>query len=222
MTVDRLPRGPHGLEREDVLASQRRRIFRAALDCVAENGFAGTSIAAIVAGAGVSRRSFYELFADKVDCVGAALDFAYESLATLLVAAFDASDSQTPRDVIGVFYRAYLEILADRPSTARALHVELPSTAELASRRESISQSFAARICETHRHGLERGEMSPVDPGVFDFVVGGVDDQIRRCILMRGPTDLPSLAPLLTHSTLMLLGDHRTATSERSGGTEPE
>jgi len=209
----RLPRGPHKLEREDVLASQRERICRGALDVIAEQGFPATSISAIVARAGVSRRSFYELFSDKVDCIGTALDLAYHEVQTRMEAAFRLADIPTPSDVIGVFYRGYLQVLADEPAAARALHVELPSITELTSRREHVSQTFAARIRETHRYGVDKGVMTPVNPGVFDFIVSGVDDQIRRCIQQRGPADLPSLAPLLTQSTLTLLGDTRQTLS---------
>src|SRR5213080_4602099 len=69
-----LPRGPHGLERDVVLASQRGRMLGAMADAVASKSYAATTVADVVAGAGVSRKTFYEHFRDKEECFLAAFD----------------------------------------------------------------------------------------------------------------------------------------------------
>src|SRR3954465_9903368 len=69
-----LPRGPHGLERDVVLASQRGRMLGAMADAVARKTYAGTTVADGVAGAGVSRKTFYEHFRDKEECFLAGFD----------------------------------------------------------------------------------------------------------------------------------------------------
>jgi AcrR family transcriptional regulator/DNA-binding MarR family transcriptional regulator len=55
---------------------------------VAERGAGGATVAHIVARAGVSRRTFYELFADREDCFLAAFDLAVERAAARVVVAF--------------------------------------------------------------------------------------------------------------------------------------
>ena len=60
-----LPRGPHRLEREVILASQRGRMLEAMAESVAEKGDAATTVADVVGGAGVSRKTCYEHFSDK-------------------------------------------------------------------------------------------------------------------------------------------------------------
>jgi len=60
-----LPRHPHGLSREDVARSQRGRILRAVAESVAANGYSATSVADVIARAGVSRSTFYELYDGK-------------------------------------------------------------------------------------------------------------------------------------------------------------
>jgi len=55
----------HRTAREAVVASQRGRMLEAMVKAVAEKGYPATAIADIVAGAGVSRRTFYEQFGDK-------------------------------------------------------------------------------------------------------------------------------------------------------------
>ena len=76
----RLPRGTHGLDRDVVEASQRTRLLEAVGRAVAERGYAGATIDDIVRGAGVSKKTFYEHFADKQDCFLAAYESASEEL----------------------------------------------------------------------------------------------------------------------------------------------
>ena len=59
-----LPRGPHGLSRDQIVASQRARLLAGAIEAVAARGYVGTAVADIIARAGVSRRTFYELYED--------------------------------------------------------------------------------------------------------------------------------------------------------------
>ena len=72
--ITQLPRGPHRLAREEVLASQRGRMLAAIAEAVAEKGYAATTVADVVGRAGVSRKTFYEHFADKEECFLAAWD----------------------------------------------------------------------------------------------------------------------------------------------------
>ncbi len=70
----RLPRGPHGLDPGEVARHQRARIHGAMIEAVACEGLQGTSVKRVIALAGVSRRSFYEHFANREDCFLATFD----------------------------------------------------------------------------------------------------------------------------------------------------
>jgi len=70
----RLPHGPHGLAREQVARNQRARLYGGMVESVYQRGYAGTSVAHVIALAGVSRRAFYEQFANKEDCFLATYD----------------------------------------------------------------------------------------------------------------------------------------------------
>jgi AcrR family transcriptional regulator len=70
----RLPHGPHRLERNEVVLHQRARIHGAMVEAVASNGYEGTSVKQVIGLAGVSRRSFYEQFANKEACFLATCD----------------------------------------------------------------------------------------------------------------------------------------------------
>src|ERR1039458_3988334 len=60
-----LPQGPHRLDHNQVLRNQRARIQGAMVEAIVASGYEHASVRQVVALAGVSRRSFYELFANK-------------------------------------------------------------------------------------------------------------------------------------------------------------
>jgi AcrR family transcriptional regulator len=64
----RLPHGPHRLNRNEVIANQRTRIHGAMIEAVSTCGYEQTSVKQVIGLAGVSRRSFYEQFANKQGC----------------------------------------------------------------------------------------------------------------------------------------------------------
>ena len=88
----RLPPGRHGLPREFVAHNQRERLIAGLAEAVAENGYAGTTIAHITRHAAVSRRTFYEHFGSKDECFVAAYDTVMEELRTRVAEAFDQED----------------------------------------------------------------------------------------------------------------------------------
>ena len=65
---ERLPHGPHRSSAEAVLRNQRARMHGAMVEAVAMHGYERTSVKQVVGLAGVSRRSFYEQFANKQEC----------------------------------------------------------------------------------------------------------------------------------------------------------
>ncbi len=70
----RLPHGPNGLDREEVARHQRARIFGAMIESVSQRGYQATTVADVIALAGVSRRAFYEQFDNKESCFLATYD----------------------------------------------------------------------------------------------------------------------------------------------------
>lgn len=65
----RLPRGPNGMKREQVASNQRARLYGGMIESVACRGYHATTIADITGLAGVSRKAFYEHFANKEVCL---------------------------------------------------------------------------------------------------------------------------------------------------------
>ena len=150
-----LPRGPHGLSRDEVQRSQRSRLIQAATDEVAERGYVNTTVAHIIARAGVSRATFYTLFADREACFHA----AYEANAALVAEVMEAelgrvrsAIHEEPLDRLDRVLRVYLEALRDAPTLARVFLVEVYAAgpAAIEQRRASLER-FVDIVAETHR-----------------------------------------------------------------------
>lgn len=70
----RLPHGPHQLDPSEVALNQRLRIHGAMIEAVARHGYERANVKQVITLAGVSRRSFYEQFPNKLDCFLATFD----------------------------------------------------------------------------------------------------------------------------------------------------
>ncbi len=79
------------LGRQRVIEIQRSRLLCALFEVSAERGAAHVAVAHIVDRAGVSRRTFYELFADREQCFLAALDDAIARASQAVLDGYDPS-----------------------------------------------------------------------------------------------------------------------------------
>ncbi len=88
----RLPHGPHRLDRDQVILHQRARIHGAMVEAVAECGYENTSVKQVISLAGVSRRSFYEQFANKQESFLATFDLLAHQTAQRSRTAYVTAD----------------------------------------------------------------------------------------------------------------------------------
>ena len=143
-----LPRGRHGLTREQVVESQRTRIFRAMAETMAEKGYAATSVADVLRAAKVSRETFYEQFDSKEDCFMSALEAAVD---VVLAAAFSTPPAGgTPLERFDRGLRTYLDALAAQPALSRLFLIEVYAAGPAAlERRAAVQRRFAAVLDDT-------------------------------------------------------------------------
>jgi AcrR family transcriptional regulator len=117
----RLPKGPHGIAPEDVIHHQRIRMHGAMIEAVALHGYERTSVKHVIGLAGVSRRAFYEQFANKEDCFMETFDLIVNRTVRRVSSACRAGDgSLEKRARAGL--RALVEELETNP---KALHLVL-------------------------------------------------------------------------------------------------
>ena len=158
MTVEMspLPRGRHGLSREEVEGSQRMRLVRAMCEVMADKGYGGTSVADILRRARVSRETFYELFDSKEDCFMSAFEEAYGHI---LGATTPTADNADPIERFSRALDDYLRALASDPAAARVFLVAVYAAGPSAlARRHELQQrlvkSIAALIGASSREDL--------------------------------------------------------------------
>jgi AcrR family transcriptional regulator/DNA-binding MarR family transcriptional regulator len=92
---------------------QRARMVAAMAEVVRERGVGQATVAHVVARSGVSRRTFYELFADRDDCFRAALELAVARAGERVVPVYRATEGWRGQMRAGL--AALLEFVEDEP-----------------------------------------------------------------------------------------------------------
>jgi AcrR family transcriptional regulator len=201
-----LPRGPHNLTRDDVLASQRRRMIDAMAENVAAKGYGSTTVGDVVAGAGVSRKTFYEHFRDKENCFLAAFDSGVEGLLEAISAA--QSEDGTRMGLVRARVRAYLEALAAHPAFARTFLIEVFAAGPRAlERRQRVHARFEQFLSGLHREARrEFPGLTPVPDTVWVAAVGAVNEVVSQHVREGRAEELPQLEDTLVEIQAALLG----------------
>jgi AcrR family transcriptional regulator/DNA-binding MarR family transcriptional regulator len=140
---------------------QRVRLLTAAIRAVDELGYADTTVADITSRARVSRRTFYELFADREACLAAVLEDALGLIAGELAAA-DLDDlAWRERVRIGLF--TILSFLDREPVLARVCVVQaLRGGPRVLERREAILSQLALVVDEGRLSSVRAERCTPL------------------------------------------------------------
>lgn len=118
-----LPRGRHGLSRDEVRGSQQARLLLGMAESVAENGYPRTTVADVLKRVHVSRETFYQHFSGKEDCFLAVLDESAQLLAATLAAGTgSAAEPVLPR--LERVLTTYFTTLSEQVPFARVFFVE--------------------------------------------------------------------------------------------------
>ena len=190
---ERLPRHPHRLSREDVARSQRGRILRAVAESVAEKGYAAASVADVIARAGVSRSTFYELYDGKES---AFLD-AYAGIELVhrhLLECFRAGE--TPAEMVRAAVRDHLASLAAEPAFTWMFFVEAVAAGpRILSRRREATEGFLDVLTAMVDLARERDPAVPApDRALLLAFVGAVRELVASHLLAESAESLPVLA----------------------------
>lgn len=181
-------------------------MLEAMVEAVAEKGYVRVSVADVIERAGVSRKTFYEQFANKEDCFLA----AYDAGADRLLAAIDTAVAAPASDWLATSRRAvevYLEMMAASPPFARALLIEVLGAGPRAlARRDVVQERFAAQLAAIHRRArADIPEIPDLSPQVFRAAVGAVNELVTAHVLEHGAQTLPELTDAILDVHLALL-----------------
>ena len=187
----------------------------ATFDVAAQRGAAGVSIADIVERSGVSRRTFYEYFTDREDCLVAAFEHALVLLSERVVPAWERKERW--RERVRAALIELLEFCEEQPSLARFLLVDSLSAGKaVLLRRDGLERRVAGAIDQGRS---ETPKSVGVGPLTAEGVVGGVASMLtRRLTALSEP---PVLLALTSELTSMIVLPYLGAAAARREAARP-
>jgi AcrR family transcriptional regulator len=181
-------------------SSQRARMLDAITRAVADKGYARVTVADIVGLAGVSRRTFYEQFEDKEDCLLAA---ATEGTAAVMRETAKLARALGPdagwQELLEAGIQGYVGVLAAHPEFTRTFLVDIPGTSP---RAIQLRRDLRDRSVQFYRFAAERATAE--EPGLGEVpdiylraLVGGTAELIHHHVLTSDPERIDELAPVI-------------------------
>jgi AcrR family transcriptional regulator len=166
------------MDPRDVAANQRRRMYGAMIEAVAASGYGRTSVKQVVTLAGVSRRAFYEQFANKQECFLATLDLIASRAMDDIAAAYRAAEGTLEQRLCAAL-RTFAEVVQGDPKGARLMLVDAPSAGPAGWERLTETLSvFEKRLAASFTHAPGG---APLPEPVARAIVGG----LRRATFIR-------------------------------------
>ncbi len=195
-------------EMSRICAVQLVRMLTAAAQVVAEGGYGGMSVARVAGRAGVSRRTFYDLFEDREDCFLAVFDDGVVRAGKAASSAYKQAQDGW-REQVRAALAALLDFFDDEPQLASLLVVDaLGAGPRVHERRAQVLQRLAWIVEEgrsvSRAPGARKG--SHRTPSLTaEGAVGAVLSVIHARLLYPGPGPTPRLTPLLNDLMGMLV-----------------
>ena len=196
----RLPHGPHRLAPEEVVRNQRTRMHGAMIEAVAISGYERTSVKQVVGLAGVSRRSFYEQFANKQECFLATFDVIASRGAWRVGAAYRAAQGETEERLQAAFGELGQAMRTNWKGAGLAI-LEAPKIgAPGLLRLRRATATFEQMLSGYFEHAPEAGAL----PGpVIRGIAGGLHAAMSMCLREGSAEEMPDLAEEMFRWTLL-------------------
>jgi AcrR family transcriptional regulator len=177
------------VQHEQIVEIQRSRLLAAAVSAVDELGYADTTVADITSRARVSRRTFYELFKNREECLAAVLEDVVALVEGEIAAA--GLDGLVWRERVRGGLWVILSFLDREPALARVCVVQtLRGDIEVLERREEILAGLAAVVDDARHEGARAGGCTPL---TAEGVVGAALTIVYARLLRREPKPLTGL-----------------------------
>jgi AcrR family transcriptional regulator len=193
-----------GVSSGHVTVMQRARMLTAAVDVVGELGYSGMSVARVTSRAGVSRRTFYDLFEDREDCFLAVFEEAVHRAGALAGEACNARPGRW-RERVRAGLTALLGFLDDEPGLRALMVVDaLAAGPRVLERRARVLDTLRNIVDEARRETKPGREPPPL---TAEGIVGAVLAVIHaRLLSHKNPRLIGLLNPLMGMIVLPYLG----------------
>jgi AcrR family transcriptional regulator/DNA-binding MarR family transcriptional regulator len=182
-----MPKREHA---DGVVELQRARMLHSAVQVVMEEGYRQMSVARVTGRAGVSRRTFYEVFEDREACFLAAFDQAITEMHTLAAAAWEGGTNW--RGQIRAALAALLQFLDEQPGIGSLVIVEaLGAGPRVLAHRARLLSQLASVVDQGRSHVVSRRQPPPL---TAEALVGAVFGLIHARLLESPREPLSNLA----------------------------
>ena len=164
-------------------ASHRERLTGGLATAIDEKGYAAATIADIVGHARVSKRTFYEHFADKEACFLALYSETSDHLLALIGDAVERAGGGWD-ERLEAAARAYFSRVAAEPALIRTSLIEIQAAGPAA---RALRRDVQRRYAELLR-GLSEGAaaeergITPLTPALSTAVVGGINELMLEAV----------------------------------------
>ncbi|MET7450645.1 TetR/AcrR family transcriptional regulator [Streptomyces sp. NPDC005574] len=155
--------------KQDRSRATRRRLLEAAVACLAEHGWAGSTVSVVAERAGVSRGAAQHHFPTREDLFTAAVEYVAEERSTALRALFPDGAGDDRRAVVGALVDLYTG-----PLFRAALHLWVAASYE-EQLRSRVTELEARVGRETHRIAVDLLGADETRPGTRETVQGLLD-----------------------------------------------
>lgn len=173
------PRRPHGPRRTQAQrrARTRRRLLDAALECLVELGYGGTTTTAVAERAEVSRGAQLHHFPTRADLVAAAIEHLFDRMRDEYRAALVPGRRADPAVAVDLVWSMF-----EKPDFAAVLelYTAARTDAELRARLVPVADEHQA-----HVYRLAREYFPTADPGDLDRVLRTILDAMQGMAVAR-------------------------------------
>jgi AcrR family transcriptional regulator len=187
----RLPRGPHHLDPKEVARHQRLRMHGAMVEAVATSSYAGTSVKQIIGLAGVSRRAFYEQFANKQECFLATFDLIAARGVKRVNEAYRSSGGdleQRMKAAVGEFTDEIATNVKGAGLTiVQAQTAGPPGLARMRRATSAVEQMLASSFAHAP-------DLGPLPVPIIRGIVGGMHEATSMRLRTGRPEEIPALS----------------------------
>ncbi len=209
----RLPHGPSGMDRDEVARNQRARLYGAMIESISQRGYRATTVAHVIALAGVSRRAFYELFPNKEHCFLATYDIVVARARKRVLDAWAAERGWANRLHAGC--KMLLDDVAENPKGPRLVLVDALGIGPKARERMLLAGFTFERLI------VGAFQTAPDGVGFPQLTARGIVGGVRHVVFKRVLEQRERELHLLTDEVLDWIESYRTPAAARLGVPAP-
>jgi len=171
------------------------RLLNGLAQALENKSYREITLADIAAAARVSRRTFYELFASKDDCLMALAEHTSKGMMVAVLRAI--SPEKTWPTLVWDITQAYLLFIESKPHLMRALYIDLAALGEAGVQmRRRVAEKFALFLQkQVEQQRAHDNTLQPLSLLMSMALVAGINELILYEITEKDGKSLMALAP---------------------------